>query len=235
MSQTDRPVALITGARKGIGRYLAETIVARGYRVVGCSRQISDLDLEGYSHICADVADERQVKDLMAHIGRDFGRLDVLVNNVGVASMNHCLLMPVESVDRILSTNVRGTFLVSREGARIMRTRRYGRIVNLTSVAVPMALEGESVYAASKGAIESLTRVMARELAPFGITVNAVGPSPIETDLIKGVPRERIDALVSRLAIKRLGRPEDVFNVVEFLMRRESDYVTGQIIYLGGA
>jgi 3-oxoacyl-[acyl-carrier protein] reductase len=138
-------------------------------------------------------------------------------------------------VDRMLSTNVRGTFLVSRESTRLMRKRKFGRIVNLTSIAAAMDLEGEAIYAASKSAIESLTRVMSRELAELGITVNAVGPTPIETDLIKGVPRARIDALVQRLAIKRLGQPQDVWHVVEFLIRPESDYITGQIIYLGGA
>jgi 3-oxoacyl-[acyl-carrier protein] reductase len=134
-----------------------------------------------------------------------------------------------------MRTNVRGTFLVSRESARLMRKHKFGRIVNLTSIAAAMDLEGEAIYAASKSAIESLTRVMSRELAELGITINAVGPAPIETDLIKGVPRARIDALVQRLAIKRLGQPQDLWNVVEFLIRPASDYITGQIVYLGGA
>jgi 3-oxoacyl-[acyl-carrier protein] reductase len=116
-----------------------------------------------------------------------------------------------------------------------MRKHQYGRIVNLTTVAVPLSLEGESIYVASKSAVEALTRVMSRELAPFGITVNAVGPTPVETDLIRNVPRDKIEEIVHRLAIKRLGQPADVFNVVEFFIRPESDYITGQIIYLGGA
>ena len=149
--------------------------------------------------------------------------------------MNHSLLVPGSTVDRIMGTNVRGTFLVSRESAKLMQKRKWGRIVNLSSVAVPLHIEGEAVYAASKGAVEVLTRVMAHEFASFGITVNAVGPSPVQTDLIRNVPADRIQELVSRLAIKRLGTPEDVMNVIEFFIRPESGQITGQVIYLGGA
>ena len=115
-----------------------------------------------------------------------------------------------------------------------MQRRHYGRIVNVSTVAVPLRLEGEAIYAASKSAVVALTQVLARELAEWGITCNVVGPTPIETDLIRNVPREKIDAIVKRLAIKRLGRFEDVANVIDFFVRPESDYVTGQVIYLGG-
>jgi 3-oxoacyl-[acyl-carrier protein] reductase len=227
-------VALVTGSRKGIGRHLAEKLVARGHRVVGCSREKPAWGLAGYEHVCADVADEDDVKRLCAHIGKSYGRLDIVVNNAGIASMNHALLVPAATIDRIFGVNFRGTFLICREAAKIMRRNRFGRIVNLTTIAAPLALEGESIYAASKAAVETLTRVLSRELADFGITVNAVGPTPIETDLIRGVPAERIQTLVRRLALPRLGTCDDVANVVEFFIKPESSYITGQIIYLGG-
>jgi len=232
---SERPVALVTGSRTGIGRYVAEQLVAVGYHVVGCSRQPADWALEGYSHLEADVADEAQVKALLTSIRRKYKRLDVTFNNAGVASMNHSLLMPAATLERIMSINVRGTFLVSRESAKLMRQRKWGRIVNLSTVAVPLRLEGEAAYVASKSAVEGLTRVMSRELVDLGITVNAIGPGPIETDLIRSVPKAAMQSLFSRLPIHSMGKPEDVFHVLQFLIDRKSDCITGQVIYLGGA
>lgn len=228
------PVMLVTGARKGIGRSLAERFAGRGFEVVGCSREASDLATAGYTHIRADVTEEKEVVALVSEIGRRFGRLDAAVNNAGIASMNHALLTPGSTAERILRTNFLGTFLVCREAAKLMMKARRGRIVNLSTVAVPLALEGEAVYAASKSAVETLTRILAHELGSFGITVNAIGPAPVETDLVASVPKEKIDALIARLALKRLGTVEDVGRAVEFLVAPETDYLTGQTLYLGG-
>jgi 3-oxoacyl-[acyl-carrier protein] reductase len=148
--------------------------------------------------------------------------------------MNHALLTPAATVERILNTNVLGTFLFCREAAKLMRKKKTGRIVNFVTVAVPLKLDGEAIYAASKAAVVSLTEVLAREFAAFGITVNAIGPTPIKTDLIRNVPEDKIDALLKRQAIERFGEYRDVENVIEFFVRPESDFVTGQILYLGG-
>ncbi|MFW6180754.1 MAG: SDR family NAD(P)-dependent oxidoreductase [Spirochaetota bacterium] len=225
---------LVTGASRGIGRFLAGYYLQRGFLVEGCSRGEPDLEQEGYAHHRVDVTNEEQVAGMLAAIQDRHGRLDVAVNNAGAASMNHLLLTPGSSVDRIMSLNLKGTFLVSRESAKLMKRRGYGRIVNLGSVAVPLALEGEAVYAASKGAVVTLTRVMARELGGFGITCNVVGPTPIDTDLTRGVPRDKIDRIVQGLAVKRQGMFEDVANVVDFFISPRSGYITGQVIYLGG-
>ena len=175
------------------------------------------------------------MKEALADMRRSFGRLDVLINNAGVAAMNHALLTPMDTVERVLGTNVAGTFLLCREAAKLMQRRKFGRIVNFATVATPFKLEGEAIYAASKAAVVTLTHVLARELADYGITVNAVGPTPIETDLIRNVPSEKIDRLIARQAIRRLGEFRDVANVIDFFLRPESDFVTGQVIYLGGA
>jgi 3-oxoacyl-[acyl-carrier protein] reductase len=231
---TGREVVLITGTRKGIGRFLAQHFVQQGAIVEGCSREPIDWSLENYTHHAVDVTDEGQVKAMLSAIQRRHARLDIVINNAGIASMNHTLLTPADTVDRIMATNFRGTFLVCRESAKLMQRRRYGRIVNMATIAVPMRLEGEAIYASSKGAIVTLSQILAHELAEFGITCNVVAPTPIETDLIRHVPPEKINRIVDRLAVKRLGRFADVANVVDFFVKPESDYITGQVIYLGG-
>lgn len=228
------PVALITGTRKGIGRHLAEHFCEKGLTVFGCSRGEPDWAHDNYRHFTCDVTDESAVRKIFSAIRKEFGRLDILLNNAGIASMNHSLLTPVDTVRKVLDTNVVGTFLFCREAAKLMKKNRYGRIVNFSTVAVPLKLEGEAAYVASKAGVEGLTNVLAREFAEFGITVNAVGPVPIATDLIRAVPEDKIDALVARQPIKRLGEMDDVVNVVEFFVSGNSGFVTGQCIYLGG-
>lgn len=227
-------VAVVTGTRKGIGLYLAERLLERGWQVAGCARGAGGLAHPAYRHYELDVADERAVVAMMHDLRRRHGGVDVLLNNAGIASMNHALLTPMATMERVFATNVFGTFLFCRETAKLMRRRGAGRIVNFATVATPLKLEGEAVYAASKAAVVSLTEVLARELAPFGITVNAVGPTPVPTDLVGAVPEAKMQALIARQAIPRYGTMADVFNVCDFFMRPESDFVTGQTLYLGG-
>jgi 3-oxoacyl-[acyl-carrier protein] reductase len=195
---TEKKVMLITGTRKGIGRFLAEYYVQKGFFVIGCSRGDSDFTNENYSHFCLDVSDEIQVKNLFKNVRKTYGKLDVLVNNAGIASMNHSLLTPVSTVRKILETNVVGNFIFSREAAKIMKINNFGRIVNFVTFAIPLKLEGEAIYAASKAAVLTLTEILSREYAPFNITVNAVAPPAVQTDLIRGVSDDKMDKLIQR-------------------------------------
>ncbi|NQU32158.1 MAG: SDR family oxidoreductase [Bacteroidetes bacterium] len=227
-------VMIITGTRKGIGRHLAEYYLEQGYFVAGCSRSESDLLSSNYSHYCLDVSDELAVKSMVSEIAKKHKRIDYLINNAGIASMNHSFLMPISMVDKIFRTNVYGTFLFCREVGKIMSKKKYGRIINITTFAVPFKLEGEAIYAASKAAVSTLSEILAREYADYGITVNLIGPPAIQTDLIRNVPSEKLDKLLQRQAIHRYGTPDDVFNSINYLLQESSSMVTGQTIYLGG-
>lgn len=225
---------IVTGARKGLGQALVQHYLAKGYYVAGCSRGKSSIEHAQYRHYCLDVSNEEAVVKMVRGVKKEWGRIDVLLNNAGIASMNHFLTTSKSSVEQIFSTNVMGSFLFARECAKIMMKPKHGCIVNYSTVAVPLNLEGEAIYAASKAAIESLTRTLSKELAPYGIRINALGPTPIATDLIKAVPKNKLDELISNQAIKRLGQVKDVFNVVDFFIQDPSDFITGQVIYLGG-
>lgn len=231
---TEKKIMLITGTRKGIGRYLSEYYVKNGYYVVGCSRSESDFIDENYKHYCLDVSDEDQVKHIFNDLRKDFGRLDVLINNAGIASMNHSLLTPISTVKNILDTNVVGNFLFSRESAKIMKKHKFGRIVNFATFAIPYRLEGEAIYAASKAAVVTLTEILSREYAPYNITVNAVAPPAVQTDLIRGVANDKMDKLLNRQSVKRYGTSKEVCEVIDFFIKPENEMVNGQVIYMGG-
>lgn len=232
---SEAEVVLITGTSRGIGRDLIRHFLNKGCQVVGCSRSADTEELANYTHYQVDVTDEAAVGAMMRAIARAHGRLDVLVNNAGIASMNLALTTPGRTAERLMATNFLGTFHVAKEGAKLMMRRRHGRIINLSTVAVPLRLEGESIYAASKSAILTFTQVLAKELARYGITCNVVGPGPIRTDLIAGVPEAKLKELLDQLPIKEFCTTADVINAVDFFARPESRAITGQVLYLGGA
>ena len=227
-------VVVITGTRKGIGRYLAEYYLDNSFSVIGCSRTESDLRHDNYEHFCLDVSDEKAVKKMIFSVAKKYKKIDYLLNNAGIASMNHSLLTPLSVVEKIFKTNVFGTFLFCRETAKIMALNKFGRIINFSTVGVPFRLEGEAIYTASKAAVEMLTKIMAKEFANMNITVNTIAPTPTETDLIRNIPKNKIDNLLERQAIKRLSTYEDLLNVIEFFTNSKSDMISGQTIYLGG-
>jgi len=231
---TDKQVVIVTGSRKGIGRHLAEHYVKRGFIVEGCSRGDAGWEAENYTHHNVDVADEKSVKTMVSAVAKKHGRIDVVLNNAAVASMNHVLLTPAAASNRMLEVNVTGTMLFCRDAAKVMMRRRYGRIVNFTTIVAPIALAGEAIYAASKAAVVTFTRILAFELGQWGITCNSFGATPIMTDMIKGVPSDKVNAVVNNLAIKRLGTFEDCSNVCDFFISEKSDNITGQVLYLGG-
>jgi 3-oxoacyl-[acyl-carrier protein] reductase len=225
---------LITGTSRGLGRSMAEHFLAQGDHVIGCARSPSSIHHANYLHCALDITDEQAIVELFSKLRKTIKQLDGLINNAGVASMNAFALTPVSALQKTFNVNLQGTFLLCQKALGLLKKAEHPRIINMTTVAVPLHLEGEAVYAASKSAVETLTRIIAKEYGAYGITCNAIGPSPIDTDLIRGVPADKIQALVQQQALKRMATPQDVINLAEFFLRPQSQMITGQIVYLGG-
>ena len=225
---------LVTGASRGLGLAIVQHLLAQGHLVIGCSRSTSEVSHPNYHHFEANVAIEEHVQELFIKIRKAFKYIDVLINNAGVARMNAFALTPFKNMRETMDVNYAGTFMCSQKAISLLRKSANPRIINMSTVAVPMNLQGEAAYAASKSAVESLTRVIAKELSTFNITCNAIGPSPIATDLISGVSEEKISRLIEQQSIQKMAKPEDVLNLVDFFMKPQSNMITGQIIYLGG-
>jgi len=230
----NRRNVLITGTTRGLGKAMAEYFLSLGDTVIGCARTEQTITHPQYQHHILDLSSSEAIADFFFAVRKYCKHLDILINNAGIAKMNAFALTPIESVQKIFSVNVNGTFLFCQKATGLLKKAKHPRIINMTSVAVPLRLEGEAVYAASKSAVETLTRIIAKELGSFNITCNAIGPSPIATDLIKGVGADKIASLIQQQAIKKMATVDDVIHLVDFLSQPASGMITGQIIYLGG-
>jgi 3-oxoacyl-[acyl-carrier protein] reductase len=233
----ERPVVLITGTSRGLGNHLARHFLARGWSVVGCSRGGAEIGDDAYSHHVADVTSEQDVVGLFRAIREQHGRLDAAVNNAAVnPTLSLVTLTSAAAARETLEANVLGPFLVCREAVKLMMRRRFGRIVNLGSMATRHEVAGEALYTASKAALTALTRVLAKEVAAHGITCNVLAPAAVEGGgLIEAVDRAKLDEILARNAIAEPGTEEEVATAVEWLVSPESAAITGQIVYLGGA
>ena len=225
------PTALITGTSRGLGRALAERLLADGWVVHGFARGPQPLMHERFSAHVVDITDEAAVCAAVATIAES-GRIDLLINNAGAASMNALLLTPGETAERLMRVNYLGTFHCLQSVSKVMVRQRAGRIVNVTTVAVPLSLEGEAAYVASKAAVEALTRVAAKELAASGVAVSALGFGPIDTDLTRAVPKAALAKINDAI-----GRPQGTTmpQAVDYFVSRlaSADFKSGSVEYLG--
>jgi 3-oxoacyl-[acyl-carrier protein] reductase len=227
-------VVVVTGARKGLGRMLADYFLREGARVIGLSRGESSITHANYDHHGVDIGDELAVRAVFFAIARAHGRVDIVINNAAVANWTHAILLPGPRAEEMLRTNFLGTLYVAREGAKLMRKSKFGRIINIGSVASVLELAGGSVYAATKAASMTLTGVLAKEFASYGITINTLSISALQTDMLDQLPPEKLDELLSALPLRRMATPDDVFNVIDFFASSQSSYVTAQTVFLGG-
>lgn len=227
-------IIVITGTSRGIGLSLVKRYTDAGHKVIGCSRSESEFTHENYEHFCIDLISEEEINKFAREVKKKYGSVDALINNAGIASMNHYMLTPLETAKKVMNTNFFAPFAVTRAFINCLKKSEHPRVVNFSTVAVPFNLDGELAYVASKSAVESMTKILAKELASFKITVNAIGPTPVKTFLTANVPPDKIQNLLDRQAIKRFGEFEDIGNVIDFYLQKSSDFITGQIIYLGG-
>jgi 3-oxoacyl-[acyl-carrier protein] reductase len=227
-------VVVVTGARKGLGHVLANHFLASGARVVGISRGEASITHPGYAHYTADVGDDAAVRQVFIQIARTLGKVDIVVNNAAVLTSMHAMLMPANRAEEMIRTNVLGVLYVSREAAKLMRRPKWGRIINIGSMASTLEPVGDSMYAASKAASLTLTGVLAKEFASFGVTVNTLAVTAFETDMLGQLPRDKVDAVVAGLPLPRYPTADDITNVVDFFASPRSSYITAQTVYLGG-
>jgi 3-oxoacyl-[acyl-carrier protein] reductase len=229
-------IIMITGTRTGIGKGLADHFLESGHDVVGCSRKAPTIDHPNYHHHQADLAETAQVKKMFRDIRQEHGRLDALINNAGTSTMNHFMTTPDEVARSIFDINFFAVLNCCREAVKLLRksSEPTTAILNISTVAVPWALDGHLVYSASKSAVQQLVRVMSKEVADFGIRVNAIGLPPVRTVLTRTVSQSKIDAVIARQAIRRMCTMSDIIGPTEFLVGRQSAFVTGETIFLGG-
>ena len=225
------PSALITGTSEGLGRALAERLLADGWTVHGFARGSQAIMHERFKAHAVDVTDENAVRVAVAAVA-SAGRIDLLINNAGAASMNALLLTPGETAERLMRVNYLGTFHCLQAVGKVMVRQRGGMIINLTTVAVPLLLEGEAAYVASKAAVEALTKVAAKEFASQGVRVMAIGFGPVDTRLTRAVPRAALAKINGQIS-----RPDGTTmdQAVEFFISQlhSPDFIRGSVRYLG--
>ena len=222
---------IITGASRGLGKAIAERLIERGEEVVGLARSVDGLNIEA---IECDVSDYTSVKNASREIKKLKKPVKAFINAAGVASMNMAVTTDKDTVQKLIQTNLVGTIYCCQLFAPILLRQKYGSFINFSTIAVALALKGESVYAASKAGVESFSRTFAREMADFNVRVNCIAPGPIRTDLLKGITDTQIQKIISQQIIPKQFQKSDVCNLIELLIDERAGSLSGQVLNIGG-
>ena len=236
-------IAFVTGASRGIGRACAIALAAAGARVVLAARQLEKLEqvaaeiraASGDAFVVSiDLGSPESVRSAFSKAAKEFGRIDILVNNAAVTKDGLAVRMKQQDWDNVLATNLTGAFVATQQVLLGMMRERWGRIINITSVVAEAGNAGQANYVASKAGLIGLTKSLAQEMASRNVTVNAIAPGFIDTDMTAGLPQEWKEKLLAAIPLGRLGKPEDVAAAVRFLASEEAGYITGHVLNVNG-
>ena len=222
---------IVTGASRGLGQAITERLIERGEEVIGLARNTSELKINA---IKCDVSDYTSVKNASKEVKRMKKPVKAFINAAGVASMNMAVTTDVSTVQKLIQTNLVGTIYCCQLFAPIMLRQKQGSFINFSTIAVALALKGESVYAASKAGVESFSRTFAREMADFNVRVNCIAPGPIRTDLLRGITDTQIEKITSQQLIQKQFQKSDVCDLVELLLDEKATSLSGQVLNVGG-
>ncbi|MCJ2042698.1 SDR family NAD(P)-dependent oxidoreductase [Methylobacterium sp. J-059] len=225
---------LVTGATRGVGRQITDHVLAGGGRVLGFARHESDTDNANYTHFQVDLANSTAITAIFGEVRKKTSRIDIVINNAGVLTSQYAMIMPPAAAQAMVNVNLLAPFLISREAAKFMRKSKWGRIINIGSMAASLEPIGDSVYAATKAGLSTLANVMAKEFGTFNVTCNTLGISAIDSDMLAQLPRDKIEEIIKSLPVARFADIDDILNVIDFFASERSSYITAQTVFLGG-
>jgi len=226
--------ALVTGSRRGVGKLIADHFLEQGASVVGFAKGTSTIEHAAYHHVQVDLADAVAIGPAFASLRQSATTIDIVINNAAVLTSQYAMIMPPGAAQAMVNVNLLAPFLVSREAAKMMRKTKWGRIINIGSMAASLEPIGDSMYAATKAGLSTLTNVMAKEFGSMNVTCNTLAITAIDTDMLSQVPRDKIEAIIAGLPIPRFAKPDDILNIIDFFASERSSYITAQTIFMGG-
>ena len=227
-------IVLVTGSSRGVGKDISEHFLKAGAIVLGFARGVGSIENPKYHHYQVDLADMDSIQKGFMALRKEFNHIDIVINNAAVLTSQYAMIMPPSAAQAMVNVNLLAPFIVSREAAKMMRKTKWGRIINIGSMAASLEPIGDSVYAACKAGVSTLANVMAKEFTSFNVTCNTLAISAIDSDMLSQLPRDKIEAIIASLPVPRFAVIDDILNVIDFFAAERSSYITAQTVYLAG-
>lgn len=230
-------IVLVTGSSRGVGYEITNYFLKKNAIVIGLSKGVSEIDNVNYNHFSVDLSKPEEITIVFKKIAKHFKKIDIVINNAAVLTSQYSMIMPLKNAIDMVNVDLLAVFLVSRESVKLMRKNSYGRIINISSMAVSLEPAGDSLYAACKAGVNTLANVMAKEYSALNITCNTLAITAFESDMLKQHSPNgqiKIKEIIKNLPIPRIAEKDDILNVIDFFSSERSGYITAQIIYLGG-